>query len=919
VNQNLAAFVAKVHDPSHDVLRSEPRPLDVLFQPASVAVIGATERESSVGRSILSNLLIPEFKGKVYPVNPQHSNILGQTAYCSISEVPQPVDLAVIVTPAATVAGIVRECVNAGVKSAIVISAGFRERGTEGQALENQIAQELKLGHMRLLGPNCLGVMNPRFGLNATFAHTVARPGNVAFLSQSGALQTAILDWSLGEQVGFSAFVSTGSMLDIGWGDLIDYFGDDPATQSILIYMESIGDARSFLSAAREVTLTKPIIVLKAGRSEAASKAAASHTGALTGSDDVLEAAFRRAGVLRVNSISDLFYMAEVLSKQPRPRGPKLTILSNAGGPAVLATDTLMAVGGELTTLSGKSLSALNQFLPQHWSHGNPIDILGDADPERYQRAAEIALADPNSDGLLVILAPQGMTSPADVAERLKPHAHEYGKPLLASWMGGGTVAGGELILNTAGIPTFAYPDTAARIFTLMWRYSYNLRGIYETPVLAEGPEQESEARRKIRTIIDEARDQDRTLLTEYESKQLLALCGIPIVETRIAHNEEDAVVKAANIGFPVAVKLHSETITHKTDVGGVKLNLADAQAVRQAYRAIESSVVERAGRESFQGVTVQPMLKASGYELIVGSTTDQQFGPVVVFGSGGELVEVYRDRALALPPLNTTLAHRLLEQTLIFKALTGVRGRKPVDINALEALLVRFSRLIVDNPAIKEADINPLLASSDQIIALDARFVLHGKSVAADQLPRPAIRPYPLQYVSPWKAKDGTPLILRPIRPEDEPLMVKFHEALSERSVFLRYFQLSKLSQRVAHDRLRRICFIDYDREIAIVADHQLDTGAHEILAIGRLSKLHGKNTGEVALLVRDEYQHRGIGIELLRRLIQIARDEHLDSVQAYMLRENFEMRGLIEKLGFRIEPADADGVHLTSLSLSR
>jgi acetyltransferase len=919
VTENLAGLAPGVQDPSHDVLRSEPRPLDALFKPVRVAVIGATEREGSVGRAILSNLRIHAFQGKIYPVNPQHSNILGIAAYPSIREVPETVDLAVIVTPAATVPAIVRECVAAAVKSAIVISAGFRERGAEGQALEKQITQELERSPMRLLGPNCLGVMNPRFGLNATFAQTIARPGNVAFLSQSGALLTAILDWSLREQVGFSAFVSTGSMLDIGWGDLIDYFGDDPATHSILIYMESIGDARAFVSAAREVTLTKPIIVLKAGRTEDGSTAAASHTGALTGSDDVLEAAFRRAGVLRVSSISDLFYVAEVLSKQPRPRGPKLTILTNAGGPAVLATDTLIATGGELAALSAESLGALNRFLPAHWSHGNPIDILGDADPERYQRAAEIALADAQSDGVLVILAPQGMTDPAEVAERLMPHAHAHGKPLLASWMGGASVAGGEAILNRSGIPTFAYPDTAARIFTLMWRYTYNLRGIYETPVLAEGPEEESEARRNIRVIIEEARNHGRTLLTEYESKQILKLCGIPAVETRIARGEEEAAAAAATIGFPVVVKLHSETITHKSDVGGVKLDLEDTEAVRQAYRAIESSVSGRAGRESFQGVTVQPMWKVAGYELIVGSATDAQFGPVVAFGSGGELVEVYGDRALALPPLNTTLAHRLLEQTRIFKALSGVRGRKPVDIVALEALLVRFSRLIVENPAIKEADINPLVASADQIIALDARFVLHDKRVADSALPKPAIRPYPIQYVSPWTMKDGTPVTLRPIRPEDEPLMVKFHGALSERSVFLRYFQLSKLSQRVAHDRLRRICFLDYDREIAIVADHTLpETGEHEILAIGRLSKLHGTSAGELAVLVRDQYQHRGLGIELLRRLIQVARDEHLDSVQAYMLRENIEMRGLIEKLGFQVEPADQDGVHFTCLKLT-
>ncbi|MHB8485929.1 MAG: bifunctional acetate--CoA ligase family protein/GNAT family N-acetyltransferase [Candidatus Acidiferrales bacterium] len=907
-----------LQDPSHDVLHSESRPLDAIFKPRNVAVIGATEREGSVGRAVLSNLRVPSLQGKLYPVNPQHSQILGLRAYPSISKVPEAIDLAVIVTPAATVPAIVGECVDAGVRAALVISAGFRERGPEGQILENQMTEHLRRGHMRLIGPNCLGVMNPLVGLNATFAQTIARPGNVAFFSQSGALLTAILDWSLSEQVGFSAFVSTGSMLDVGWGDLIDYFGDDPRTQSILIYMESIGDARSFLSAAREVTLTKPIIVLKAGRSEAASKAAASHTGALTGSDDVLDAAFRRVGVLRVNSISDLFYMAEVLSKQPRPQGPKLTILTNAGGPAVLATDMLIANGGELNMLAPQSLDALNHFLPSHWSHGNPIDILGDADPERYQRACEIALADPGTDGLLVILAPQGMTNPTAVAERLKPHAHTHGKPLLASWMGGKAVASGEALLNRAGIPTFEYPDTAARAFDFMWRYTYNLRGIYETPSLADDPESGGEARRTAQKLIESARKRGRSLLTEFESKQLLALYGIPTVLTQIARNEQEAIVAATKIGFPVVLKLHSETITHKTDVGGVKLNLGDAQAVREAYRAIQTSVAERAGQGHFLGVTVQPMVKAAGYELIVGSTVDAQFGPVIVFGSGGELVEVYRDRAVALPPLNTTLAQRMIEQTRIFKALSGVRGRKPVSLATLAGLLVRFSRLIVENPAINEADINPLIAAPEQLIALDARFVLYSNHLADADLPKPAIRPYPVQYVLPWTMKDGTNITLRPVRPEDEPLMVKFHAALSERSVFLRYFHAARLSQRVAHDRLVRICFLDYDREIALLADRVVpETGEHEILAIGRMSKLHGANAAEVAILVRDQYQRRGLGLELLRRLIQVARDERLDSVHAYMLQENVEMRALIEKLGFRILATDDPGVLLAVLDL--
>jgi acetyltransferase len=899
-------------------MRSEPRPLDAIFNPKTVALIGATEREGSVGRTVLSNLCFPPSDRKVFPVNPKHPKVLGLSAYSSIGKVPARVDLAVIVTPAATVPGIVGECAAAGVKAAIVISAGFRERGPEGRVLEQQLSEQLGLGRMRLIGPNCLGVMNPHSGLNATFAQTIAGQGNVAFLSQSGALLTAILDWSLSEHVGFSAFVSTGSMLDIGWGDLIDYFGDDPNTKSILIYMESVGDARIFLSAAREVALRKPIIVLKAGRSEAASKAAASHTGALTGSDDVLEAAFRRIGVLRVNMISDLFNMAEVLSKQPRPCGPRLTILTNAGGPAVLATDTLVAQGGELAVLSQESLEALNLLLPPHWSHGNPIDILGDADPERYQIAAEIAFADPHSDGLLVILAPQGMTNPAEVAERLKSHAHAHGKPLLASWMGGAKVAPGQDVLNSAGIPTFAYPDTAARAFDFMWRYTYNLQGIYETPVLADDSEGGNEARRNAQTLIELARSRGRTILTEFESKQLLELYGIPTVATQVARDEEEAVAAAVKIGFPVVLKLHSETITHKADVGGVKLNLADPKAVREAYSAVESSVRDRAGQEHFLGVTIQPMVKVAGYELIVGSTTDAQFGPVVIFGSGGELVEVYCDRALALPPLNTTLAQRMMEQTRIFKALRGVRGRQAVDLPALETLLVRFSRLIVEKPAIKEADINPLIASADQLLALDARFILHPNNIADADLPRTTIRPYPVQYVSPWTMKDGTRVMLRPIRPEDEPLMVKFHQALSERSVFLRYFHAPKLSQRTAHERLVRMCFLDYDREIALLVDHTTPgNGEHEILGVGRMSKMHGTSAAELAVLVRDQYQRRGLGIELLRRLIIVARDEQLGSVHAYMLQENVEMRALVQKLGFRISITEDPAVLFAVLDL--
>jgi len=896
-------IAAPTNESVHTILRWRGQPLDVFFRPETVAVIGATNTPGSVGRTVLWNLISQPFGGTVFPINPKRHSVLGIQAYPTIADVPALVDLAVVATPATLVPGIIGQCADAGVRGAIIISAGFKETGAAGADLEGQVLREARRGNMRLIGPNCLGVMRPLNGVNATFANAPARPGNVGFISQSGALCTAVLDWSLRENVGFSAFVSIGSMLDVGWGDLIDYLGDDPQTQSIVIYMESIGDARSFLSAAREVALTKPIIVLKTGRTAAAAQAAASHTGALVGSDAVLDAAFRRCGVLRVDSIAELFDMAEVLAKQPRPHGPRLAILTNAGGPGVLATDALVKDGGRLAELAPTTIEALNQLLPAHWSHHNPIDILGDADPERYAKAVEIVARDPNNDGLLVVLTPQAMTCPAEAANRIIPIVQRSGKPLLASWMGGADVAEGEAILNRANIPTYAYPDTAARAFQYMWRYSENLHSLYETPVHppedAVGAPDRARAARVIQAVLDAS----RTLLTEDESKQLLSAYGIPTVETHTAASEADAIRCAEALGYPVVLKLWSTTITHKTDVDGVRLGLRTASEVRRAYRAIKAAV-ERVGANHFLGVTVQPMISSDGYELILGSSLDAQFGPVLLFGTGGQLVEVLEDRALALPPLTTTLARHMIERTHIFKALAGIRGRKPVDLAALEDLLVRFSQLVAEQRWITEIDVNPLLASADRLVALDARVVLHGPDVAESALPRLAIRPYPTQYVVAWTLNDGTPITMRPIRPEDEPLIVAFHQTLSEESVYLRYFYPLGLSQRVAHERLIRICFTDYDREIALVAErHDPASGAHEIIAVGRLIKLHGSDAAEFALLISDRFQRRGLGTELLRRVLDVGRAEKIRRIVAEILPENTGMLHICQRLGFNLK----------------
>ncbi|HEY4183517.1 MAG TPA: bifunctional acetate--CoA ligase family protein/GNAT family N-acetyltransferase [Polyangia bacterium] len=894
---------------AHDVFHLGRHPLESFFAPRSVAVIGATEKPGSVGRTLLHNLISSAFGGAIYPVNPKHDRVLGLKSYATVDAIAGPIDLAVIVTPAGSVPSIIAACVARQVATAVIISAGFRETGAAGAALERQIVEEASRGAMRIIGPNCLGVMSPVSGLNATFAAGMARPGNVAFLSQSGALLTAILDWSLREQVGFSRFVSLGSMLDVGWGDLIDYLGDDPRTRAIVMYMESIGDARAFLSAAREVALMKPIIVIKAGRTQAASRAAASHTGALTGSDEVLDAAFRRAGVLRVTDIGEVFHLADVLGKQPRPAGPRLSIVTNAGGPAVLATDAVVAGGGQLAELDAETLARLNAVLPSAWSHANPVDILGDADPERFATALDLTAAAPTSDGLLAILTPQDMTDPTLTAEALRKHAHIMGKPVLASWMGGAGVAAGVEILTRAGIPTFAFPDEAARTFCQMWRYAENLRGLYETPVRRLGGETQPEL---AGVVINAARAAGRTLLDEQESKSLLASYGVPCVPTRTATSESQAVAVARELGFPVVLKLWSRTITHKSDVGGVKLGLTGPEAVAVAYREIEQAVTGVAGPGAFEGVTVQPFIdRRSGFELILGSAPDPQFGPVLLFGAGGELVEIFRDQAIALPPLNTTLARRLIERTRIHRALGGTRGRPPVDLEALAGLLVRFSELVTENPWIREIDVNPLLASGSGLVALDARVILHGSEMSPSALPRPAIRPYPSEHVSRGELTDGTPIVIRPIRPEDEPSMVAFHETLSEQSVRFRYLRGVSLDERTAHERLTRVCFVDYDREMALVVERLDGDGQRRIVALGRLSRerVKGATGAEFALVVGDPWQGLGVGRQLLTRLIEVAGRERIARIYAEIAAQNLGMQRLCAGLGFSLDEA-RDGV---------
>ncbi|MBS0630145.1 MAG: bifunctional acetate--CoA ligase family protein/GNAT family N-acetyltransferase [Verrucomicrobia bacterium] len=885
-------------DPSQEYLERPKQQLEPFFNPKSVAIIGATQTPKSVGNTLTNNLISGKFKGKIFPVNPKYETLFGLKCYPSIEAIPEEVELVVIITPAKTIPALIDQCVAKKVKGAIIISAGFKELGAEGLKLENEVLRRARAGNLRLVGPNCLGIMNPLTNFNATFAASMALKGNVAFISQSGAMCTAVLDWSLKQKIGFSAFVSIGSMADVNWGDLIDYLGNDPNTSSILIYMETIGNAKDFLSAAKEVVMNKPIIVIKAGRTEAAAKAAASHTGSMAGSDEVFDAAMRRVGVLRVDEIGELFDMAEVLAKQPVPKGPRLTILTNAGGPAVLATDAAAQYGAEMGNLAPETIEALNQFLPAAWSHANPVDLLGDAGPDRYSKAIEIVAKDPNTDGILVILSPQDMTDVTGTAECLKPYAQIPNKPILASWMGGEVIQKGITILSNSNIPNFIYPDSASKTFATMWRQSYALQYLYETPAIRQDL---TDVKKRIditEGIIQNALKEGRTLLTEEESKRVLAAYSIPIVKTLIATSAKEAVKAAEEIGFPIVLKLHSETITHKTDVGGVLLNLKDKESVEKGFTQIKNSVTEKAGAEHFLGVTVQKMIKLEGYELIIGSTIDAQFGPVVLFGTGGQLVEVYKDRALGLPPFTATLGNRLMKRTKIYEALKGVRGREGIDFAQLEKIIVSFSELIVSHPHLAECDINPLLASSDQLIALDARIVLSKEPIA-----KPVIRPYPSQYISKCTLDDNEQITLRPVRPEDEPLVVDFQKRLSSETLRARYFKEMPLSQRISHERMIRICHTDYDREILLIAEHK-----GQMVAAARLGRTPHTATADLKFVIQDNMQHKGLGAEMLDAVLKIARAEKISTVTVQLLKNNTGMKKLLERHHFTLTPSEKD-----------
>ncbi len=887
--------------------------LDKIFHPKTIVIIGASNEEGSVGQILMKNLTMNGFEGKVVPVNIRRKEVMGKKAYQSVSEIPELIDLAIIATPAKTVPSIVEECGKAGIKGLIIISAGFKEIGQEGLALEKQLIALKNKYNLRIIGPNCFGIIRPSLNLNATFGEMLPKVGNIAFISQSGALGSAILDWALSQNLGFSNFVSVGSMIDVDFGDLIDYFGSDPQTRSIILYIEGISDARKFMSAARHFAKTKPIVVVKAGKFSESAQAAASHTGSLTGSDLVYDAAFKRAGIVRVEEISDLFNAAEVLGMQPLPMGPRLAIITNAGGPGVMAADALLKRGGKLARLSEKTVNSLNRILPPYWSHGNPIDVLGDADANRYREVMDLCLADDDVDGILIIYTPQAIAAAKEIALSVIGMCDARGgcqKTILTSFMGGEQVDEANRIFTESGYPTYWTPEQAVKTYMYMYQYKRNLELLYETP--EELPTESAPPKRPVTVLIRKAAKEKREILTEVEAKQLLEYYNIPVVKTRVAESVDEAAAAAASIGYPVVLKILSPDITHKSDAGGVKLNLRSDIEVRNAYDEILQAAKEHNPKAKITGVTVQTMIKPSGTEVILGAKRDPLFGPVILFGMGGIGVEFFKDVTIGLPPLNQTLARRIMEETRVYEILRkGHRRIQPANLRLLEELIVRFSQMVVDFPELKEIDINPLLIDENQGTALDARVIidLHQISKSIEPSSELVISPYPKKYELVWRMRDGRTVLFRPIKPEDEPLWLEMFQNFSEESIRYRFFEIIK---DTPHEVRIRYTNIDYDRELGIVPVLQ-EGEKQTILGVVRLIEEPDGRRGEIAFIVADPWQGLGLGSKMIDYMIEICIDRGLEEIYGIMLPDNYRAHRLMEKMGFKLQRTEDNLVQAT------
>ena len=881
--------------------------LDRIFNPQRIALVGVTTNPKSVGGKVLSNLVGGGFRGVVYPVNPDSEAVMGIQCYADVKTLPRTPDLAVICTPANQVPELVRACGEAGILGVIIMSSGFKETGPEGKALEDRVMEEArKFEGMRILGPNCLGVIVPHRNLNISFANGIPKPGEIAFISQSGALCSSVLDWAIEEKIGFSYFVSIGNALDVAFGDLIDYFGEDEKSRSIILYIESISNAAKFMTAARAFARTKPIVVYKAGRFPESAKVAASHTGAMAAEDAIYDAAFQRIGISRVFEIGNIFDVAELIGRKKIPAGPRLAVVTNAGGPGVMATDALIAANGALARLSDESMEKLNESLPPSWSHGNPVDVLGDARSKRVMKAVKVVLDDKGVDAVLVILTPQAMTNPTTTAKALGELAATTSKPILATWMGGEQMHESNRVLNEAGVPTYMTPEQGVRAFMTLVEYSRNLETLYETP--KDIPVEFPLDRKKLREQFDLLIAEKGNILSEDISKQLLESYGIPTTRPRPAATAEEAVKHADDIGYPVVLKILSPDITHKTDVGGVALDLRDAEMVREAFERVTGSASREQPGARIEGATVQPMIDIKdSVELILGTKKDPVFGTVIMVGSGGVTAELYRDRALGFPPLNERLARRMLESLKIWPLLQGYRGRRPVNMNRLLEILIRLSYLAADYPEISELDINPLLATEKEVIALDARVIIDGDLVGKPRKPYAhlVLRPYPEEYVRPVQLKDGTKLLLRPIKPEDEPMWMAMLSKCSKESIYARF---RYFFQWDSHDTAARYCYIDYDREIAIVAEYS-EGDVKRLVGVGRLIANPDYENAEYAILAPDDFQNRGLGSILTDYCMEIAEKWNIKCLEAQTTTDNVRMLSVFSKRDFDIRTPETSG----------
>jgi acetyltransferase len=874
--------------------------LDKIFNPKRIALIGATVNPNSVSGKTLSNLIGGGFKGVVYPVNPAEEAVLGIACFPDINSLPHVPDLAVICTAADQVPGQVKACGQAGIMGIIIMSAGFREIGEEGRLLEKMILEEKSyFPGMRIIGPNCLGVIVPSVKLNASFAAVTPSPGNIAFVSQSGALCTSVLDWAVEGKTGFSYFVSIGNSLDVDFGDLIDYFGQDDNTQSIILYIESIQLARKFMTAARAFARSKPIIVYKAGRFAESAEAAASHTGAMATEDAVYDAAFQRIGMARVYDIGDIFDVTELVGRNKFPRGGRLGIVTNAGGPGVMATDTLISLNGKLATLSDETIQQLNENLPAFWSHGNPVDVLGDARAKRVSKAASIVLKDQGVDALLVILTPQAMTNPVATAKEISELVKTTQKPILAAWLGGKNMRDGMEILNESGVAAYQTPEQAIRSFMTLVAYSRNQEMLYQTP--RDIPVEFHIDRETIKKEFNLCKDDGTTVLPEVQSKAFLEAYGIPTTLPVLATHKDEALEKARMIGYPVVMKIHSPDITHKSDVGGVMLSLSDDEMISHAWDSMMERVKGKAPSARIEGVSLQKMaVNKEAVELILGIKKDPVFGTVIMVGMGGTAAELYADRALGFPPLNERLARIRLESLKIWPLLEGYRGSQPKNIDKLIETLIRLSYIAADHPEIKELDINPLSVSPTEVLALDARIVVDPSLPFDKDKPYEhlALQPYPEKYVKTFNLPGQTNIVFRPIKPEDEPLWFDLLHRCSKESIYSRFRYMFHWE---THEVATQYCYIDYDREIAIVAEIE-ESGKKQLVGVGRLIADPDHENVEFAILIADAWQNRDIGGLLTDYCLDIAGKWKLKRVVAQTTSDNHRMISVFKKRGFLI-----------------